>query len=306
MTLVESAQADQMEKHYLKEQYTVVKNTPTANFSNKFQKLAKAAQQNWIAKTTASFRPECLTLYLSNLCNLGCKYCFAANIDGSRMPLEKNNALNPLFPILNIEQVKAAAQIVAKNCSDKKLDFKLVIHGGGEPTLHWNLLKEIVHVTKAIAKAHNIGWWGYIATNGIFPAEHAKWLALNFDLIGLSVDGPPDIQNKYRPKINGATTADLVKETAKIFNASKANYKLRTTIHPDNLVRQTEIFLYLYQQFSPQSISFEPVYQSGRGINKAFTPRDATAFVSHFLATQKIASNLNLSLIHISEPTRPY
>ena len=83
----------------------------------------------------------------------------------------------------------------------------LVCHGGGEPGLHIDLLAGAVEMVEAIAAATGVPLFRTIATNGALPAASAAWIARRFDRVGLSCDGPPDIQARQRPLWGGARFA---------------------------------------------------------------------------------------------------
>jgi sulfatase maturation enzyme AslB (radical SAM superfamily) len=84
---------------------------------------AKQAVAGTNRQREEAFRPECLTLYLNNECNLRCTYCYSVP---SHEPTER----------LQQETVAAAAEVVAENCSLKDMPFYVVFQGGGEPALH--------------------------------------------------------------------------------------------------------------------------------------------------------------------------
>ena len=92
-----------------------------------------------------------------------------------------------------------AAELVAKNCRRKEHRFYVAFHGGGEPTLHEERLKQSLERVETVARDQRVELFRYIATNGVMPGSTALWLSSHFDLVGLSCDGPPHIQNHQRP-----------------------------------------------------------------------------------------------------------
>jgi sulfatase maturation enzyme AslB (radical SAM superfamily) len=230
------------------------------------------------------FRPECLTLYMNNKCNLRCIYCHT-------------DALQKLIARLDLDVIAAAAAVVAKSCRKKESPFSVVFHGGGEPTLHRQRVENALTLVGKIALAYDIELFRYVATNGMMSEEKAVWLAQHFDLVGLSCDGPPDIQNCQRPDWNGGDTAHILERTARILREQGCQFNVRTTITRATLGRQVEIADYICQQFLPQKIIFEPVYLGGR--NSAATglgARHAGGFVTHFLKAREIAQRHGVPL----------
>ena len=201
------------------------------------------------------FCPECLTLYLSNECNLHCTYCYS----GPSAPAGAR---------LELSSVGAAADLVAGNCRRRSLPLHVVLHGGGEPTRHWALMESVLALVEATAQRHGVGLQRYVATNGVVSEKKAAWLARRFDLVGLSCDGPPDIQDGQRPDRCGGATSPAVERTARILREEGRPFHVRSTITPDSVHRQAEIADYVCRRLGPVEIRFEPATR--RPLSAAF------------------------------------
>jgi uncharacterized protein len=231
------------------------------------------------------FSPECLTLYMNNECNLGCVYCHT-------------DPLPAPAPRLGLPAIAAAADVVAGNCQRKGRPLYGVFHGGGEPTLDRRQVEQALVLLEKAATAHGVGLFRYVATNGVMAEEKAAWLARHFDLVGLSCDGPPEIQDHQRPRINGRATAHIVERTAHILQAEGCRYHVRTTITTTTLRRQAKIADYICQQFAPEEIHFEPVYLGGRTTPATgLAAHQAGEFVAHFLQARAIAGQHGILLM---------
>lgn len=251
------------------------------------------------------FAPECLMVYLSNFCNLRCRYCYAAAAGTRRPPsIPKNGST------LNPEIFAAAARLVAKNCAHKNKAFQLVVHGGGEPTRHWPLLLDLVDRSRAIADEWGLTWRGYIATNGVLAPTRAKWLGATFQRIGLSCDGPPDIQDCQRPTITGGPTSRLIETTARILREAGANLEIRATITPETIYRQQEIVTYCVKYLGAKSLRFEPVYGLANNPRSDWTVADAEPWAEALMAARGAALDLDADLrfsgIRLDELHGPY
>lgn len=248
------------------------------------QQLAKLAQERMVCWQTASFEPECLTLYLHNDCNLQCVYCYA-------------DPAGRIGPRLDPEAVVAAAHVVAAHCHRQGRLFYVVFHGGGEPTLYGNQVRDTLKQIENVALHHHVDPYYYIATNGVMSEKKARWLARHFHLIGLSCDGPPEIQERQRPCQTGYSSAKVLERTAHILHQENSVFHVRATITPQTAHRQAEIADYICHQLSPQEIHFEPVYAGGRSrVQERFERHQAGAFVSHFLEAQQVASRYGIPL----------
>jgi len=250
--------------------------------------LAVAEARRWQEEP---FSPECLTLYMNNECNLDCVYC---HTDPSPGPA----------PRLELEAVAAAAEVVAENCRRKGRSLYGVFHGGGEPTLHRKRVESTLSLLDAAAAAHGVELFRYVATNGVMSEEKAAWLARHFDLIGLSCDGPADIQNSQRPRWGGGGTLHIVERTGRVLREEGCPLHVRTTITSATLHRQAEIADYICQQFSPEEIHFEPVYHSSRtDAATELGAHQAGEFVTYFLKAREIAREQGILLM--SSGSRP-
>ena len=246
------------------------------------------ARRLWLEEP---FMPECLTVYLSNSCNLKCLYCFASGGDD-----RESTGRADMLSIMNRPVISAAARLVAKNCAAKGKKFVIALHGGGEPTIHWGLVKGIVRLSRVLAQEYGIPWFGYIATNGVMSQNHALWLGRHFDVVGLSCDGPPEIQDRQRCLHNGGKSSLFVERTARMIKNAGGRVEVRSTITPATIERQAEIVSYVYHKLGASTVRLEPAYCGRNGIEQRFTKEDANRFVSHFLEAQDMATSVGCAL----------
>jgi coproporphyrinogen III oxidase-like Fe-S oxidoreductase/pyruvate-formate lyase-activating enzyme len=269
-------------------------------------KSAHFAADTWKKKLEEPFSPECLTISLSNQCNMNCSYCFVTPGNGKQDKWTRSKDLQ----VVTDEAVKGAAHLVAQNCARKNESLKVVLHGGGEPTVHWKQLQRIVEMTHRVADQYKIDWWGYLATNGILTSTQAQWAADHFDLVGLSCDGPPEIQNCQRPMISKKNSSFYVERTAQILAESGKAFLVRSTITPQTVERQVEIVDYLMKRLGPAQMRFEPVFRVEKDSQLKFTANQAEWFVDHFLHARQQAINhgyqLDYSGIRLDEIHGPY
>lgn len=257
----------------------------------------------WRASAEEAFSPSCLTVFLSNHCNCRCAYCFSESLS------PRNLDGTGIVPVISYEAVDAAIGLVAESCGNKKTPFFLVFHGGGEPTIHWDLLTRIFESASRISSKKSLDFRCHIATNGIMTKEQARWLARNIVHIGLSCDGPPHIQDCHRILLNGSPTSKIVEQTASVIKENGGVLEVRSTITPDSVPRQSEIVEYLCSTLYADEIRFEPGYAMGSS-DVFFTERHAGPFVKHFLSAQRIASThgrpLSFSGVRIEEIHGPF
>ena len=240
---------------------------------------ARAALEQWQDVLTRRFTPECLTIYISNDCNLDCAYCFS-----------KSNVKRT--DLIDLETVRLAAALVASECHKNSIAFTLVLHGGGEPTYHWQHFKDVFTAVKEIAQKHRVQFHSYVATNGMLSDNKASWLAHNIDLIGVSCDGPANIQNMQRPLKAGEASSPALDKTIRCINREGGKIRLRVTVTSESMRRQSEIVTYLAETYNAQDVCIEPVY----GQEHCFCEKNAEGFVSNFLKAEGIANKYGVNI----------
>ena len=244
------------------------------------RRLAQEAADRWHARKAQRYQPVCLTLYLNNNCNLDCIYCFSKP---SRNDQDK----------LSLETIEAAAEMVAQNCRQQGLPFTVAFHGGGEPTLESELIDQAIAKLEKIATKHGLSLYRYLATNGVLSPAKARHIAQQFDLIGLSCDGPPEIQDAQRPTVGGAAyaSARYVEQTAQAVHAFGKPLHVRVTVTPQSMHRQPQIAAYICETLHPAEIHVEPVYtqEDGHAAHN-FSAQQAPEFVDWFMQARDVAA----------------
>jgi sulfatase maturation enzyme AslB (radical SAM superfamily) len=237
------------------------------------------------------FAPVCLTIYLSNQCNLNCSYCFA------------DSRINK-FDKVKMNHITTALNLVTRNCQESKKPVTLVFHGGGEPTINIHLIQSTISLTNQLSEQAGLSTFYYLATNGILSKQRAQWIAKHMNLIGLSCDGPSFIQDKQRPHPNGTGSSGLVERTASIFQDSGTRFSVRVTLTPESFIHQEEIADYICRILKPIEIHVEPLYLGGRAgpqmhLDSSYTSK----FAEKYLRARQIAGEYGIPWL--SSGSRP-
>ena len=84
-----------------------------------------------------------------------------------------------------------------------------------------------------------------IQTNGVFSRTIAAWLAEKVNIIWISSDGPPDVQDSYRITANKRpTSAIIAKNIRYLVENGRGMTGVRSTITEKTINRQKEIVEY--------------------------------------------------------------
>ena len=153
-----------------------------------------------------------LGIYLTNKCNLQCKYCYLKETHEAKkkyMSVEEFNIIKNQFNNVSIEILGLT---------------------GGEPTIQWNTFVKILNSAKGF-KAKNMT----VATNGLLLNEERLIEIKNLDipnfgfLISLDSLKSPEIHDYMRGK-NHSKVLDIIS----LIEKHEINYSISTVIHREN------------------------------------------------------------------------
>ena len=177
--------------------------------------------------------PHCnkqmISFFLTTKCNLACVYCY--NIE-ERKKLEEKT--------LPLEIAKAGIDYFFANNKSRHIRF----YGPGEPTCEFELMKAITEYAKSKDSSVTVE----IQTNGVFGIKVRDWIQENANIVWISFDGPPDIQNYNRPIAGKYPSSPTIEQNAKILientQINKIKIGARITITDKNVNRQKEMVDY--------------------------------------------------------------
>jgi len=187
-----------------------------------------------------------MTKPIGPLCNLDCEYCFY---------LEKEE----LFPSnekfrMSDETLEAYVRNYIESQPEQTVTFAWQ---GGEPTLMGvKFFQKVREYQKKYANGRVIE--NALQTNGtLLDEDWCRFLADENFLVGISIDGPEELHNRYRyDKNKGPSYAKVIRgvELAKKF---KVEFNTLTCVHAGNVDHPLEVYKFLrnigsgYLQFIP-------------------------------------------------------
>jgi uncharacterized protein len=156
--------------------------------------------------------PTEVTLFLTTACNLRCTYCYASAGDAPAT-------------FMTMDVAKRGIDFVIANARRQGAPFAGVnYHGGGEPSVHWNLMTE--SLAYAREQAGDLRVIAASAGNGVFSDRQIDWMIANLDGgMSLSFDGLPEAHDKHRPTVRGTGSSSRVMHTMRRF--TEADYPTR-------------------------------------------------------------------------------
>ena len=133
---------------------------------------------------------KALCLHIAHDCNLACKYCFA-----------EEGEYHGRRALMSYEVGKKALDfLVANSGSRKNLEVDFF---GGEPTMNFEVVKQLVEYGRSIEEANNKKFRFTLTTNGILLNDEILDFAnKEMNNIVLSIDGRKKINDLMRPTRN--------------------------------------------------------------------------------------------------------
>ena len=190
---------------------------------------------------------KALCLHIAHDCNLACRYCFAeeGEYKGGRS-------------MMSAEVGKAALDFLVRSSGNRRnleVDFF-----GGEPTMNFNVVKEIVAYGRSLEEKHKKHFRFTLTTNGILLDEAMMEFAnAEMDNVVLSVDGRKEVHDYMRPTRNGKPSYDIIMPKFVRFAKSRnqQRYYVRGTFTRENLDFSNDVIHLADMGF--EQISMEPV-----------------------------------------------
>jgi len=183
----------------------------------------------------------------------------------------------------------AALQFQADVVKRKRLGQLGVNFFGGEPTQAWDIMQYAEDRGRQLSAELNVPFFATCTTNAVLSEGRARWIAKHLSFALISLDGPPNIQNTYRPAKSGEGTHDIVLRTLRIFQDEGFPFALRCSVATGIVERIPEIVEYFCTEFRPEVINFEPLVMHGRCLQTGLQAPTATAFVNGIIRGGRIA-----------------
>lgn len=224
----------------------------------------------------AHCKKEMISVFVTTKCNLNCSYCFT-----------NKNQNEHKGQTISFEFVKKGIDDYFSTNYMRHVRF----FGAGEPTVEFDLLKKIHDY--ALEKGGDAVSFE-IQTNGAFSDSVAKWIKNNIDIVWISCDGTPEIQDMHRPFLNEndkRKTSEVIEKNIRILHEadSKCFVGIRATITYENITKQAEMIDYFYD-LGITNIWVDPIFPSvGDTAQNEENSFDTMLFARQFLTASQYA-----------------
>ena len=208
--------------------------------------------------------PSAFTLMLKpagSLCNLNCAYCYY---------LDKAELYGGKEPRMTIEVLEQVIRAYIEANDVPEVHF--VWHGGEPLVMGLEFYRRAVEFQRKFADGKKV--FNSIQTNGtLLSAAWARFFRENNFLVGLSLDGPQDIHDRYRLDRGDAPTFSRVMDGLKLLREQGVEFNTLSTVNRAGEGRGAEVYQFLkeagsrYMQFLPVADS-SPFDVSARGFGQ--------------------------------------
>lgn len=231
-------------------------------------------------------KPECsrvacsksvrrVALILTKDCPMSCIYCYA-HAGESKTTMTRELALRSI-----------------REAAKDRPETLHVTFFGGEPTLCMDTISDSVDLAQTLAEKCQF----HLSTGGVVLEKDIEYLISKDFTINLSMDGPPDIQNRLRPLPQGMASSKVVEQTIRKLVSCDASFKVRCTVTNLNVQRLAECVKY-WAALGVRYIHFEPINIVGRAAILDVGLPDADVYIENFLSALDTAEKHGVGLIN--------
>ena len=185
-------------------------------------------------------------------CNLDCSYCFYLS--------KERLAGGPGIGHMDDECLERLVREYIDGVTGDEVVFSWQ---GGEPTLLGvDFFRKVVALQKKHARpGQRIE--NDLQTNGtLLDEEWARFLKEHRFLVGLSIDGPKELHDRYRVTKRGAPTFDTVFAAAKLLQRFGVPFNTLTCVNRFNASHPLDVYHFLRQEVGSTYLQFIPIVQA--------------------------------------------
>ena len=199
-------------------------------------------------------------------CNLGCHYCYYL----------KKRDLYPTVQIFRMPEIVLEEYIVQHIEACTEPDIRFSWHGG-EPTLAGiDFFRQVARLQQKHQPADQEIINGMMTNGSMLDREWCRFLADHRFLVGLSLDGPQRLHDRYRTDHKGNGTFEQTMRGYELLRQFGINPDILCVVNDRNVQFPAEVYCF-FKQIKAPYISFLPLVeqQQGGGVSPSSVPAEA-------------------------------
>ncbi|WP_117234957.1 anaerobic sulfatase maturase [Vibrio maerlii] len=185
-----------------------------------------------------------------SICNLDCHYCFY--LEKEALYPDRKSAWKMPDDVLSA--------YISQYIESQPSDYVDFLWQGGEPLMMGiEFFAKAIELSKKFSKGKTINH--SIQTNGVLIDDNwARFFKKNNILIGISIDGPPDIHNTYRVTRSGKGSYQKVLSGLKTLKRYHVDFNILTVVGTHNVDHPIEVYQHL-KALGAKHIQFIPLVE---------------------------------------------
>ena len=190
-------------------------------------------------------------------CNLRCSYCYYLEKLALSVPSVKSSAFNVQRPTPNVPLLE---EFTRQYIEAQTMPQVLFTWHGGEPLLlPLSFYRRALELQRRYARGRQVD--NSLQTNGLLlDDEWCEFLAENHFLVGLSVDGPAFLHDRYRRDRAGRPTFDRVMRAARLLEKHGVEWNAMAVVTSFTAEHPREFYQF-FRDMGCQYLQFTPVVE---------------------------------------------
>jgi uncharacterized protein len=185
---------------------------------------------------------------IASRCNLNCTYCYVYNLGDSTWKDQPKYISEKTF--------RVACQKIREHCEfHSKNHISIAFHGGEPLLIGITRLNQLGEIIKTELIDYNIKVDLGMQTNGLLFTEEIGDFFLKYNgSIGVSIDGPPEVNDLYRIDHKGKGSSKLLEKKLKLITSEKYKSIFRGILGVINVDTNPIEVLNYFMSFNPPMI----------------------------------------------------
>lgn len=182
-------------------------------------------------------------------CNLNCEYCFYLEKEALFGESEKFRMSDAVL-----------SSYISKYIASQPTPEVEFVWQGGEPTLlGLDFFRRVIALQAPFVHQKKIT--NNLQTNGtLLNDEWCQFLKKHNFMVGISLDGPKDIHDRYRRDRTGQATFDKVMQGVKLLQKYNVNYNVMACVARETAYKPLEVY-HFFKELGVEFIQFFPIIE---------------------------------------------
>ncbi len=183
----------------------------------------------------------------SYMCNIDCAHCFYKRVED-------------VYPQETLMSAQTAETLVRKTLGLGR-EQNTFCWQGGEPTLMGvDFFREVIELQKRYGSSGQVVG-NSLQTNGILiDDEWAEFLAESSFLVGLSLDGPRELHDRYRKLASGEGSFDKVMNAVGLLRKHGVEFNILTLLTDSNVFEPEKLYRF-FREHGFSHLQFIPCFE---------------------------------------------